>query len=57
MASKSAPNTTQNSTRARKPQVRQAITLELVQAHAPHAALAGNLSRTAGGVEARLRRG
>ena len=48
MASKSAPETTQNSTRARKPQVRQAITLELVQAHAPHAALAGNLSRTFG---------
>ena len=48
MAFKSAPNTTQNSTPARKPQVRQAITLELVQAHAPHAALAGNLSRTFG---------
>jgi hypothetical protein len=48
MASKSAPETTQNSTRARKPQVRQAITLELVQAHAPHDGLAENLSRTFG---------
>ncbi len=46
MASKSTPKTTQNS--ARKPQVRQAITLELVQAHAPHAGLAENLSRTFG---------
>jgi hypothetical protein len=48
MAFKSAPETTQNSTRARKPQVRQAITLELVQAHAPHDGLAENLSRTFG---------
>jgi hypothetical protein len=48
MASKSAPKTTQNSAPARKPQVRQAITLELVQAHAPHAGLAENLSRTFG---------
>ncbi len=47
MATKSAPKTTQNP--ARKPQVRQAITLELVQAHAPHAGLAENLSRTQGG--------
>jgi hypothetical protein len=46
MATKSAPKTTQNP--ARKPQVRQAITLELVQAHAPHAGLAENLSRTFG---------
>jgi hypothetical protein len=48
MASKSASKTTQNSAPARKPQVRQAITLELVQAHAPHAGLAENLSRTFG---------
>jgi hypothetical protein len=48
MASKSAPNTTQKSAPARRPQVRQAITLELVQAHAPHAGLAENLSRTFG---------
>jgi hypothetical protein len=32
----------------RKSPVRQAITLELVQAHAPHASLAENLSRTFG---------
>jgi len=48
MAAKSAPNTTQKSAPARRPQVRQAITLELVQAHAPHAGLAENLSRTFG---------
>src|ERR1700692_1838269 len=48
MAFKSAPQTTQNSAPARKPQVRQAITLELVQAHAPNAGLADNLSRTFG---------
>jgi hypothetical protein len=48
MASKSAPKTAQNSTPARKPQVRQAVTLELVQAAAPHAGLAENLSRTFG---------
>ena len=48
MASKSAPKTTQKSAPTRKPQVRQAITLELVQAHAPHAGLAENLSRTFG---------
>jgi hypothetical protein len=48
MASKSASKTTQNSAPARKPQVRQAVTLELVQAHAPHAGLAENLSRTFG---------
>jgi hypothetical protein len=46
MAIKSAPKTTQHP--ARKPQVRQAITLELVQAHAPHAGLAERLSRTFG---------
>jgi len=40
-----APKTTNKSAPARQP-VRQAITLELVQAHAPHAALAANLSRT-----------
>jgi hypothetical protein len=48
MAAKSALNTTQKSAPARRPQVRQAITLELVQAHAPHAGLAENLSRTFG---------
>jgi hypothetical protein len=48
MASKSASKTTQKSAPARKPQVRQAITLELVQAHAPHDGLAQNLSRTFG---------
>jgi hypothetical protein len=48
MASKSAPSTTQKPAPARKPQVRQAITLELVQAHAPHGGLAENLSRTFG---------
>jgi len=46
MAIKSAPKTTQNP--ARKPQVRQAVTLELVQAHAPNAGLAERLSRTFG---------
>jgi hypothetical protein len=48
MAFKSAPKTTQNSAPARKPPVRHAITLELVQAHAPHGGLAENLSRTFG---------
>ena len=48
MASKSAPKTAPKSAPARKPQVRQAVTLELVQAHAPHASLAENLSRTFG---------
>ena len=48
MAAKSTPNTTQKSAPARRPQVRQAITLELVRAHAPHAGLAENLSRTFG---------
>ena len=33
---------------ARRPQVRQTITFELVQHHAPHAALADNLARTFG---------
>jgi hypothetical protein len=44
---KSAQTATQPSTRRTQP-ARQAITLELVQALAPHAALAGNLSRTFG---------
>ena len=48
MASKSAPKTTQKSAPARKPQVRQAVTLEMVQAAAPHNGLAENLSRTFG---------
>ena len=45
--SKSAPTTTQQSGRRTQP-VRQPITFELVQAHAPHAGLAENLSRTFG---------
>jgi hypothetical protein len=48
MASKSAPKNTQKSAPARKPQVRQAVTLEMVQAAAPHGGLAENLSRTFG---------
>ena len=48
MASKSTSKTTQKSAPARKPPVRQAITLELVQARAPHDGLAANLSRTFG---------
>ena len=48
MAQKSTPKTTQKTVSARKPPVRQAITLEAVQAHAPHASLAENLSRTFG---------
>ena len=48
MAFNSASNTTHTSTPARKAPVRQAITLERVQAHAPHAGLAENLSRTFG---------
>lgn len=48
MASKSAPNTAQKSAPARQQPVRQAITLELVQALAPHGGLAENLSRTFG---------
>jgi|SRR5271165_690713 len=47
MATKSAPKTAQK-TEPRKPPVRQAITLELVKAHAPHPGLAENLSRTFG---------
>jgi hypothetical protein len=48
MASKSASKTTQKSAPARQQPVRQAITLELVQARAPHGSLAENLSRTFG---------
>ena len=48
MASKSAPTTTQKSAPARQPQVRQGVTLEMVQARAPHAGLAESLSRTFG---------
>ena len=48
MASKSAPKTAQKSAPARQQPVRQAITLELVQARAPHGGLAENLSRTFG---------
>ncbi len=48
MASKSAPKNTQKSAPARKPQVRQAVTLEMVEAAAPHGGLAENLSRTFG---------
>ena len=48
MASKSAPKSTPKSAPARKPQVRQAVTLEMVQAAAPHGGLAENLSRTFG---------
>ena len=48
MASKSAPKTAQKSAPARQQPVRQAITLELVQARAPHGSLAENLSRTFG---------
>ena len=48
MAAKtSTPKTTQLPA-TRKSAVRQAITFELVQAHAPHAGLAENLSRTFG---------
>jgi hypothetical protein len=47
MASKSStPNTTQPARRTQP--VRQAITLELVKAHAPHAAVAENLARVFG---------
>jgi hypothetical protein len=48
MAAKSASKTTQKSAPARQQPVRQAITLELVQARAPHGSLAENLSRTFG---------
>jgi hypothetical protein len=47
MTSMSTPSTTQKPATRRQP-VRQAITLELVQAHAPHGGLAENLSRTFG---------
>ena len=47
MASKKTSNTAQKPA-ARKPQVRQAVTLEMVQATAPHGSLAENLSRTFG---------
>ena len=45
--SKSAPTTAQQPARRTQP-VRQPITFELVQAHAPHAGLAENLARTFG---------
>ena len=48
MASKSASKTTHKSAPARQQPVRQAITLELVQARAPHGSLAEKLSRTFG---------
>ena len=41
---------------ARKPQVRQTVTLEMVQAAAPHGGLAENLSRTFRHRPGRLRR-
>ena len=45
--SKSAPTTAQQPARRAQP-VRQTVTFELVQAHAPHAGLAENLARTFG---------
>ena len=47
MATKTAPNTAKKPVPRSQP-IRQAVTLELVVAHAPHAALAENLSRTFG---------
>jgi hypothetical protein len=47
MASTPAPKTPQQPARRAQP-VRQSITFERVQAHAPHAGLAENLSRTFG---------
>jgi hypothetical protein len=44
---KSAPTTAQQPARRTQP-VRQTVTFELVQAHAPHAGLAENLARTFG---------
>ena len=48
MAAKTSNPKTAQLPAARKSPVRQAITFELVQAHAPHAGLAENLSRTFG---------
>ena len=48
MAAKTSTPKTAQLPATRKSPVRQAITFELVQAHAPHAALAENLSRTFG---------
>jgi hypothetical protein len=48
MASKTSTRKTAQVPATRKSPVRQAITFELVQAHAPHAGLAENLSRTFG---------
>lgn len=47
-ARKSAPKSTKTSAAAHKQPVRKTITLELVQATAPHGSLAENLSRTFG---------
>jgi hypothetical protein len=48
MAAKTSTAKTAQVPATRKSPVRQAITFELVQAHAPHAGLAENLSRTFG---------
>ena len=48
MAAKTSTRKTAQVPATRKSPVRQAITFELVQAHAPHASLAENLSRTFG---------
>jgi hypothetical protein len=48
MAAKTSTANTAHLSATRKSPVRQAITFELVQAHAPHAGLAENLSRTFG---------
>jgi hypothetical protein len=48
MAAKTSTRKTAQVPATRKTPVRQAITFELVQAHAPHAGLAENLSRTFG---------
>jgi hypothetical protein len=48
MAAKTSTRKTAQVPTTRKSPVRQAITFELVQAHAPHAGLAENLSRTFG---------
>ena len=48
MAAKTSTRKTAQVPATRKSTVRQAITFELVQAHAPHAGLAENLSRTFG---------
>jgi len=48
MAAKTSARNTAQVPATRKSPVRQAITFELVQAHAPHAGLAENLSRTFG---------